>query len=537
MKNAMKFTVHHVGARYGNSSFPELRQLDKGIVKILYDADADCISEAEQYNATSEAEVRVLPYCFSATCQSDVAFHINNDPFSSSLYKLNPEHGNKYSFVYGFDYPLKESFSVNRTVAIDTLTIDALFQSDPAPDFAAPDFLSLDVQGAEHDILQGAQHTLVENTVAVCLEVEFAQLYQGQATFGDICQLMDTLHFDFVRFTDIHEFSPHQGPVGTRSQGFHSYANAIFLRRIDSVIHGRSEEQASLMLYKLAFVALLNHQMEYALKCIENAFIPVAALVEKVESPPAYLALIQQITTAINGMPAYYPVSFAQVLASPNGKNYPDKTFFTHVYQLEKTAQYLFKQLQQQPKIYSALETVLINAGLNEQAHALWEKRVQQSLYIPELAADIIAQSQEDTAFFSALIPYLQRFTTHFNREKQPDSGAFLAHIDGLFTTTPNQPKQQFIYSLASYLKSQQNIAAAAPLFQQLLTLKQKTNEQSPQTGNICFHLGEIALKSGDSENAKSHFRQCLQMIPGHQKASEYLASSSMKEEGKGKSE
>lgn len=65
------------------------------------------------------------------------------------------------------------------------------------------DFLELDTQGSELDILRGAQSLLKNSLVAVRVEVEFAEMYQKQPMFGDVdswLRLHGFMLFDLERY-------------------------------------------------------------------------------------------------------------------------------------------------------------------------------------------------------------------------------------------------------------------------------------------------------------------------------------------------
>lgn len=50
-----------------------------------------------------------------------------------------------------------------------------------------PDFLSIDAQGSELDIIKGSGFILDENIIGIMSEEEFHRLYDAQPLFGDIC--------------------------------------------------------------------------------------------------------------------------------------------------------------------------------------------------------------------------------------------------------------------------------------------------------------------------------------------------------------
>lgn len=79
-----------------------------------------------------------------------------------------------------------------------TTTLDALF---PAETF---DFIKLDVQGAELDVLRGG-HRVVQNAEVLLLECPFAGVYNlGAPTFADSLRTLDALGFAPLEIPELH---------------------------------------------------------------------------------------------------------------------------------------------------------------------------------------------------------------------------------------------------------------------------------------------------------------------------------------------
>jgi len=66
---------------------------------------------------------------------------------------------------------------------VDTVSLDRFLPKSGIPTI---DFLHLDTQGTELEILRGAQSFLSNSVVGVKCEVEFAPLYEGQALFAEV---------------------------------------------------------------------------------------------------------------------------------------------------------------------------------------------------------------------------------------------------------------------------------------------------------------------------------------------------------------
>ena len=92
-----------------------------------------------------------------------------------------------------------ERESQQATATIDMTTLDALTADTP---FAAPDFLKLDVQGYELEILKGAERTLT-SAEAVLMEVNFIDIHSGAPLFHEVVSFMAEREF---RLYDIGTF-------------------------------------------------------------------------------------------------------------------------------------------------------------------------------------------------------------------------------------------------------------------------------------------------------------------------------------------
>lgn len=94
-----------------------------------------------------------------------------------------------------------------------TTTLDSLF---PTQRF---EFIKIDCQGAELDILRGGE-TLLKDTQVVLLECSFAGQYnEGAPTFADYIQYMNSIGFAPLDITEVH-----------RTNGILIQLDIIFLR-------------------------------------------------------------------------------------------------------------------------------------------------------------------------------------------------------------------------------------------------------------------------------------------------------------------
>jgi len=90
-----------------------------------------------------------------------------------------------------------------KTVTVPTKTLDSYNYFDEAP----IDFIKLDVQGAELDILNGGEKT-IKNTEHVLIEVSLVEYNQGAPLIDKIIDKMKEYGFYMLDIVEYHQF-PH----------------------------------------------------------------------------------------------------------------------------------------------------------------------------------------------------------------------------------------------------------------------------------------------------------------------------------------
>ncbi|MEB3181353.1 MAG: FkbM family methyltransferase [Nostocaceae cyanobacterium] len=142
-----------------------------------FDADADACDEA---NANLEARQinwieKHIPLALSNTV-GESTLYVTKHPMCSSLYPPNETYLSRFA-------GLPELVNLDFTVEIETTTLDNFCQAEGIDKI---DFLQVDVQGADLNVLEGASEILKRSVLAVQIEVEFSHLYAKQPLFGDV---------------------------------------------------------------------------------------------------------------------------------------------------------------------------------------------------------------------------------------------------------------------------------------------------------------------------------------------------------------
>ena len=105
-------------------------------------------------------------------------FYHTKNPVCSSLYAPRKHLQERY--------PRLEAIEVER---ISCIEVDTLSNWASRNDITYIDYIKLDTQGSELEILQGAE-SLVETLVCAEIEVEFNPIYENQALFSDVDTFM-----------------------------------------------------------------------------------------------------------------------------------------------------------------------------------------------------------------------------------------------------------------------------------------------------------------------------------------------------------
>lgn len=223
-----------------------------------FDADADACEFA---NADIEArqvswKEKHFPYAL-ANKIGEATLYVTNSPICSSLYPPNDPFLNRF-----LDLP--EMAGSDFSIEIETTTLDAICQEET---IAEIDFLQIDVQGADLQVLEGAANLLDRSVFAIQIEVEFSELYLNQPLFADVDSYLRKK--GFVLF----ELEPmarrfRSSLFSTRHPGQVLWADAIYLRdplQDNCPDYFKQPDQ----LFKLACIADVLDFTDYEIELLE----------------------------------------------------------------------------------------------------------------------------------------------------------------------------------------------------------------------------------------------------------------------------
>ncbi len=190
-----------------------------------------------------------------ASTPREIDFYLCKHPRQSSVLKPNSQHFAKYNDGHKWD--------VEKIEQMSAITLDLALNSK-----IQPDFLKLDTQGSELDILQGATATL-HSCLGIEVEVEFREMYQSQPLFGDLAKFLLDNEFDFIDFVAFGKWERSR-PDGLRTfLGELIHADALFLRSPESAVDlaKKFNDRALIRRYlALLFIYLRSDMMRVTLR-------------------------------------------------------------------------------------------------------------------------------------------------------------------------------------------------------------------------------------------------------------------------------
>ena len=198
-------TLVDVGAR--NVSVEELVPLQRNINYIGFDAD---VKEVERLK-TNETKFKTAKYIASYVGEKNqtVKFELHHDAGNSSIFPFG-ECYNKWFRCNDKNY-------VKEVIELSSNSLDELINEDV-------DFIKLDTQGTEYEVLTNAKKCL-ESALMVETEVGFIEMYEGQKLAHDVFKLLITNGFELLYLNRVFAVSSR---FKGESRGQITFGDALF---------------------------------------------------------------------------------------------------------------------------------------------------------------------------------------------------------------------------------------------------------------------------------------------------------------------
>ncbi len=265
------FSILDGGAR-GGPSDPRWSAIgDRRLVIFGFEVEND---ECERLNR--DASERGLPHhyypCALWSTESPLTIHGNVAPGGISAYPQNVDLTNRWKFENAKQkFFAREMFHpTGETSSVAATTIDNWACKNG---IGKIDFLKLNVQGAELQILKGAQDSL-EPVLGVDVEVSFVESYLARPFFSDVDVYLRDNGFHFFDLFGLHNIGRADSPVTSmHTPGLNPYqgqlieAHGLYLR--DPIASNAELERFGPdRVLKLASIAEIYGQVEYSFELL-----------------------------------------------------------------------------------------------------------------------------------------------------------------------------------------------------------------------------------------------------------------------------
>jgi FkbM family methyltransferase len=226
-----------------------------------FDADSDACEEANINLAIRQVNwtEKHIPIALSSSV-GESSLYVTEQLACTSLYPPNS------SYLARFDSIIPKSFRLNFFLEIETTTLDTYCQQEGINEI---DFLQVDVQGADLDVLKGASLLLDRSVLAIQTEVEFSALYINQPLFGDIDTYLRKKDFTLFDLEGCSRYIRSRSPIFSPTRGGQLlWADALYFR--DLIREDITTSlKTPLHILKLACIADILDFPDYALELLE----------------------------------------------------------------------------------------------------------------------------------------------------------------------------------------------------------------------------------------------------------------------------
>jgi FkbM family methyltransferase len=181
-------------------------------------------------------------------------FYVTSNPACCSFLKPNFDFLDQYQ-------DLAHNFEIRETIKLATVKLDDYL---PQAGVANVDFMELDTQGTELDILVGAESLLKESVLGLKIEAEYSHFYVNQPLFADLdvfARSCGFVLFDMSRYHYRRKNSPRRLP--TRGQLV--YGHAVYLKDYRLLSESSKMEKGIKLCMIADYYGFLDYAYEVAL--------------------------------------------------------------------------------------------------------------------------------------------------------------------------------------------------------------------------------------------------------------------------------
>ena len=154
-----------------------------------------------------------------------------------------------------------QQMEVLQTSEVETVSLDTFLHT---VDVSYVDFIDLDTQGSELEILHGAESLLSSSLLGIQIEVEFSPIYLEQPLFSHVDSHLREFGFMLFDLSRYH-YRRQDYPRDLNTRGQLLYGKAIYLKDYNQL----AEEERKSSAAKLCMIAAFHGFHDYALEIID----------------------------------------------------------------------------------------------------------------------------------------------------------------------------------------------------------------------------------------------------------------------------
>ncbi|MEW5723204.1 MAG: FkbM family methyltransferase [Thermodesulfobacteriota bacterium] len=265
-------TVVDVGSRYGlHPTWNELRDL---VEFHLFEMDVD---EARRLSAKYEAnpKVHIHPYALYSS-EGPRTYYEKKHKALSTFYRTDGDLLTRQKHMV-------DDFRSARRQETYTRTLDAVFADQPVH------FLKIDAEGAELEILKGAERQLGGHVLGVRSEVLFSRIFKAGPLFGDVHEFLLDRGFELINLAyDGRGSSPGRFTLPHRYGRLIS-SDGVWLKAYDRLVKDSNHRAENVI--RAALFLMLNSATDVAVDLLLRMADEEEDYVDRLQRAPLFLKL------------------------------------------------------------------------------------------------------------------------------------------------------------------------------------------------------------------------------------------------------
>ena len=217
--------------------------------------------------------------------------YLNEHPDSSSLYPFNDA-------LLG-DFLTKGGVRLVGTTEIELDTLDNCLAARPE---LSPDFLKVDTEGADLEVLRGADGTLRRSIMGVRVETSLMELRCGAPMLWDFDAFLRERGFMLFHLSRVY-FIRNNGLHGFTSQPQLTWGDAVYFLRREELLRrlgALSREESESVLVRFVVILLCHGVHDYAIELVE------AAEAAKLVAPSFAASVKESVTRSADTSVSYF---------------------------------------------------------------------------------------------------------------------------------------------------------------------------------------------------------------------------------------